>query len=88
MGLVASYLWFAKNQSNNSAKIVAGAPVATAATVDQFFLCSTLTVFGDWGMYDEIRYYEQRHTLDASGTVVIGTEQLLRTIQGKYHPNP
>lgn len=88
LGLVASYLWFAKNRSNSSAKIVAGAPVATAATVDQFFLCSTLTVYGDWGMYDEIRYYEQRHTLDASGTVVIGTEQLLRTIQGKYHPNP
>ena len=88
LGLVASYLWFTKNQTNASAKIVAGAPVALAATVDEFFLCSTLTVYGDWGMYDEIRYYERRHTLDVSGTVGIGTDELLRTLQGRYHPNP
>jgi hypothetical protein len=56
--------------------------------MDQFFLCWTLTVYGDWGLYDEIRYYEQRYTVDASGTVGIGTDELLRTVQGRYNPNP
>jgi hypothetical protein len=87
LGRLASYLWFVKNHNNGSAKIVAGAPGADSAPLE-FFLCHTLTAYGDWGLYDEIRYYERRYTVDASGALATESDRSLRDVQGKYNPNP
>jgi hypothetical protein len=86
--LLASYLWFIENRANASAKVVAGAYGLSAAEYE-FFLCHTMTVYGDWGLYDQITYYERRITIDLSeGVVTIDADQSLRTIQGEYNPNP
>ena len=85
--LLASYLWFIENRSNASLKVVAGAYGPSAASIE-FFLCFTLTVYGDWGLYDQITYTERLVSVDTSGNVTIDPDQSLRTIQGQYHPNP
>jgi hypothetical protein len=85
--LLVSYLWFVEYRVNASAKVVAGAYGPSAAAYE-FFLCFTLTVYGDWGLYDEITYYERPITVDLSGVVSIDADQSLRTIQGQYNPSP
>jgi hypothetical protein len=87
LGLLASYLWFIKNHNSGSHKIVASAPVVGSAS-PTLFLCYTLTVYGDWGLSDDIRYYQTRYALDASGSLTVADDEKIRNIQGKYNPNP
>jgi hypothetical protein len=85
--LLASYLWFIENRSNASAKLVAGAYGPSAAAYE-FSLCFTMTVYGDWGLYDEITYYERHILVGLTGVVSIDADESLRTIEGQYNPNP
>jgi len=85
--LLASYLWFLENRANGSAKVVAGAFGPSAARYE-FSLCHTMTVYGDWGLFDEITYYQRPVVVELSGLVTVAADQTLRTIQGQYNPEP
>ncbi len=79
---LAGYLWYAGNHNISGHHIVDGFGAVGDAT-NFFSLCYVTTVYGDWGLCDEITLWQSDSSiLQSTGTVTPGTPAFLRMIQG------
>jgi hypothetical protein len=82
---LAGYLWFISNHNVTGNFIVTGVEYVGNATC-WFTLCQVMTVYGDFGVCDEISLYERTYSISISdGTVMVTSDMLVRTIQGQCH---
>lgn len=79
------YQWFTRYLSLDGAKIVNGVGACTGdrCTYD---LCHVRTTYGDFGLCDEIEYFQTHYTITLDGVVSEDPERRLKRIDGMCHP--
>jgi hypothetical protein len=85
LGYLASYLWFVDNFNMGGSTVPA--IIERDGKVEHGAdLCSTTTVYGDFGLCDEITLWESAYTMDVSGDVTMPSgAKSLRMITGVCH---
>jgi hypothetical protein len=83
LAFLGSLLWW-QNNSNIDGHVLLGYTVAIGSATDWVELCSIRTVYGDWGLCDEITLESTTHAIRyGSSAVELGEPNVVRTIQGK-----
>ena len=79
---LAGYLWYSDNHNIGGHHILGGFGAVGGAT-NWFDLCHVTTVYGDWGLCDEVTLKSTGHAiLQVQGDVTINPPVTHRTIQG------
>ena len=82
---LSGYLWYSQNHNMGGHHILGGFGNIGSAT-DWFDLCHVTTVYGDFGLFDEITLKSTGHAiLQFGGDVTISPPVIHRTIQGNYN---
>lgn len=86
LAFLASLLWY-QNFSNLGGSAIIGYATSSGASEESIELCTVRTVFGDFGLCDEIALDSTVYRLDTAGdgTVTIEGPVNLRSIQGTCH---
>ena len=82
LGDLAGYLWFTRNHNTGGYAIISGE--GTIGNAAHFYeLCHVTTVFGDFGLCDEITLYRTGFRIGILGGVVeISPPEQLRQVRG------
>jgi hypothetical protein len=82
LGFLASLLWFMDNHNTGGYQLLAVVEEASVegAAVE---LCTTRTVFGDFGLCDEVELHATRYEITSEGVVTLESDQHLRTLEGQ-----
>lgn len=82
LGFFASLVWFMEHHNSGGHQILAVLEEvgAEGAAVE---VCTTRTVFGDFGVCDEVHLHATRYEVTAEGEVTIEPEQLVKTLEGQ-----
>lgn len=87
--LLGEYLWFVTHYSTGGYAVLSSFTESEAdPSVASHLLYAAETVFGDWNMHDRISLVEHRILTDLSTGTVTYERKRVRTIDGRYHPNP
>jgi hypothetical protein len=82
LGFLAGLLWFIDNHNTGGYQIIAVIPeVGTEGAAVE--LCTTRTVFGDFGLCDEVELHATRYEITTEGEVTLASEQLVKTLEGQ-----
>jgi hypothetical protein len=82
---LSGYLWYSQNHNMGGHHILGGFGNIGSAT-DWFDLCHVTTVYGDFGLFDQITLKSTGHSvLQFQGDVNISAPVVHRTIQGNYN---
>jgi hypothetical protein len=82
--LLASYLWWVDFYNLSGSSIAAGV-THPGGPPHEFDLCHVQTVYGDFGLCDEITLKERSFTVARDGATSIATDRDIRTVMGMCH---
>lgn len=82
LAFLASLLWW-QNYSNVTGSAILGYSWNIGDATDRVELCTIRTVYGDFGLCDEITLESTIHAIRVGGDVTLGEPRILRTIQGR-----
>jgi hypothetical protein len=82
LGFLAGLLWFMDYHNTGGYQIIAVIPEA-GAEGSAVELCTTRTVFGDFGLCDEVELHATRYEITTEGEVTLESEQLVKTLEGQ-----
>lgn len=85
LGNLVSYLWFTENHDLTGSAIVSGEGACHGDGCD-YYLCAVQTVFGDFGLCDQITLTQQHYGISTAGSVRFAEPVEVRTIDGTCHP--
>ncbi len=84
LAFLASLLWWQDN-FNVTGNQLLGYSIAIGDATDWVEVCTIRTVYGDFGLCDEITLESTSHTIFFPGEVTLGEPEVVRTIQGDCH---
>jgi len=81
---LASLLWWQDNFNVDGNQLI-GYSVQIGNATDWVEVCTIRTVYGDFGLCDEITLESTTHSVVFGGSVTLGEPEVVRTIQGECH---
>jgi hypothetical protein len=84
LSFLASLLWW-KDNGFMHGNVLLGHSVTVGNATEWVQTCSLRTVFGDFGLCDEITLETSPHLVRFDGEVMLGEPEVVRTIQGDCH---
>jgi hypothetical protein len=84
LAFLASLLWWQDNFNITGHQLL-GYTVQVGNATDWVEVCTIRTVYGDFGLCDEITLESTSHSTVIPGMVTLGEPQVVRTIQGECH---
>ena len=81
LAFLASMLWWA-DHSNLEGSQILGHSIVSGNSIDVVELCTVSTVYGDFGLCDEVQLESTTYRSAVGGTVEFGKTEVLRTLKG------